>query len=69
LKEIRNPTFWLKQEVGLLLQNQTFCGLGAQTCKHELKLKEKHERAKLWEYLTGLAYSKKLTTGKEVKKL
>jgi len=33
------------------------------TCKHELKLKEEHERAKLWEQLTGLAHSKKLLGG------
>jgi len=28
---------------------EPFCGLGDYTCKHELKLKEEHERAKLWE--------------------
>jgi len=30
-----------------------FCSLGNHTCKHELKMKEEHERSKLWEQLTG----------------
>jgi len=39
---------------------EPFCDLGEDvTCKHKLKLKEQHKRAKLWEQLTGLVLSKK----------
>jgi len=68
LREMRNLIFWLKKGQNYFYRTRTLLWLGGRErvftyCKHELKLQEEHEIAKLWEQLTALVHSKKLLGG------